>query len=58
MRLLPIVLAFPTTIFVDRAGAVRRIHTGFNGPGTGSYYTQFVEEFNQQKEELLAEQAP
>ena len=52
------VLAFPTTIFVDRTGAVRRIHTGFSGPGTGSYYQQFVEEFNQQMDELLAEQVP
>ncbi|HKX56126.1 MAG TPA: TlpA disulfide reductase family protein [Xanthomonadales bacterium] len=52
------VLAFPTTIFVDRSGAVRRIHTGFSGPGTGSYYTQFVEEFNRQMDDLLAEPPP
>ncbi|HET6565413.1 MAG TPA: TlpA disulfide reductase family protein [Xanthomonadales bacterium] len=52
------VLAFPTTIFIDRTGVVRRIHTGFSGPGTGSYYKKFVEEFNQQMDELLAEQVP
>lgn len=32
------VLAFPTTIFIDRQGKVREIHTGFSGPGTGEYY--------------------
>jgi peroxiredoxin len=40
------VMSFPTTIFIDRAGHVRKIHTGFSGPGTGKYYTDFVEEFN------------
>ena len=49
------VLAFPTTIFIDRQGKVRRIHTGFSGPGTGRYYDEFVEEFNQFVEKLLAE---
>lgn len=49
------VLAFPTMIFIDRSGAVRRIHTGFSGPGTGTHYQEFVKEFNEQMEELLAE---
>lgn len=49
------VLAFPTMIFIDRSGAVRRIHTGFSGPGTGAYYQQFVTGFNEQMEELLEE---
>ncbi len=49
------VLAYPTMIFIDRSGAVRRIHTGFSGPGTGSYYLDFVEEFNGFMDELLAE---
>ncbi len=31
-------LAFPTTIFIDKKGDVRKIHTGFSGPGTGKYY--------------------
>jgi peroxiredoxin len=52
------VLAFPTTIFIDRKGEVRRIHTGFSGPGTGSYYQQFVEDFNIRMDGLLAEEAP
>ena len=30
------VMSYPTCIFVDRMGKVRRIRTGFYGPGTGS----------------------
>jgi peroxiredoxin len=51
------VLAFPTMIFIGRDGVVKRIHTGFNGPGTGEYYEQFVADFKQQMDELLAEDA-
>jgi len=49
------VLAFPTMIFIDRKGNVRKIHTGFSGPGTGQHYTDFVEEFNALLEGLLEE---
>ncbi|MFQ5983425.1 MAG: TlpA disulfide reductase family protein, partial [Woeseiaceae bacterium] len=38
------VIAFPTTIFVDRNRKVRVIHTGFTGPGTGKYYEQLRDE--------------
>jgi thiol-disulfide isomerase/thioredoxin len=51
------VLAFPSTIFIDKKGKVRRIHTGFSGPGTGKYYEEFVEEFNLFIDKLLAEEA-
>ena len=40
------VMSFPTTIYIDKAGKVRRIHTGFSGPGTGKYYADFVEDFD------------
>jgi len=33
-------------IVIDRSNKVRDIHTGFSGPGTGEYYTTFVEDFN------------
>lgn len=37
------VISFPTSIFIGRDGMVKRVHTGFNGPGTGSYYSEYVE---------------
>jgi len=49
------VISFPTTIFIGRDGIVKRIHTGFNGPGTGSYYTEYVEKTNALIESLLAQ---
>ncbi|GAB3226661.1 hypothetical protein GCM10027346_09150 [Hymenobacter seoulensis] len=49
------VLAFPTTLFLDKKGEVRKIHTGFSGPGTGKYYEQEVAEFNKTIDQLLAE---
>lgn len=52
------VLAYPTMLFIDRAGDVRRIHTGFSGPGTGSHYREFVRGFNELMDELLAEDVP
>jgi thiol-disulfide isomerase/thioredoxin len=47
--------AFPTTIIVDKKGEVRKIHTGFSGPGTGSHYTAFITEFEKLITGLLAE---
>jgi peroxiredoxin len=49
------VMSYPTMIFIDRSGKVRRIHTGFYGPGTGPHYEAFVEEFTGLVDELLAE---
>lgn len=51
------VLAFPTTIFIDRGGRVRRIHTGFSGPGTGEHYQVLRQDFRQLITGLLAEPA-
>ena len=48
------VLGFPTTIIIGKDGKVKYIHTGFEGPGTGIYYEQFKERFNQIVNELLA----
>lgn len=52
------VLAFPTTIFVDRAGEVRSIHTGFSGPATGRHYDELVNDFTTRIDALLAEPVP
>jgi thiol-disulfide isomerase/thioredoxin len=49
------VSAFPTTIFLDKNKNVRKIHTGFTGPGTGKYYEEFVKEFNAFMDELIME---
>ncbi len=58
LPMLNAVLAFPTLIFVDRRGDVRKIHTGFSGPATGEHYRQFTTEFNNLMDELLAETFP
>ena len=48
-------MGFPTTIIIDKQGNVSKIHTGFNGPGTGKYYTEFIAEFEKLTDNLLAE---
>lgn len=49
------ILSYPTTIFMDRQGKVRRIHTGFNGPATGEKYEAFKSDFDRFVNTLLAE---
>jgi peroxiredoxin len=49
------VLSYPTTIFIDKKGVVRKIHTGFNGPATGEKYVAFKREFNNFVSTLLEE---
>jgi thiol-disulfide isomerase/thioredoxin len=49
------IMSFPTTIILDGQHRVRKIHTGFSGPGTGEYYERFVEEFNMLMDKLLEE---
>lgn len=46
---------YPTTFIVDRKGRVREIHTGFSGPGTGAYYTDWTIEFEKTIDLLLKE---
>jgi peroxiredoxin len=49
------IMSFPTTIIIGRDGEVRRIHTGFSGPGTGQHYDAFKREFSSFVNTLLAE---
>lgn len=47
------VLSYPTNIFIGRDGLVRKIHTGFTGPGTGEHYKKLQEEFRKTIESML-----
>ncbi|MGK7390983.1 MAG: TlpA disulfide reductase family protein [Candidatus Cyclobacteriaceae bacterium M2_1C_046] len=49
------IVSFPTLIFLDAQGDVRRIHTGFSGPGTGEHFKKFKEDFNATVNELVEE---
>ena len=49
------VFAYPTTIWVDRTGTVRKVHAGFSGPATGEHYTTLTREFTGFTQQLLAE---
>ena len=45
LPMLNTILSYPTTIFIDKTGNVRKIHTGFSGPATGDKYEVFKKEF-------------
>ncbi|HEX8277740.1 MAG TPA: TlpA disulfide reductase family protein [Segetibacter sp.] len=47
--------AFPTSIFIDKKGNVRKIYSGFSGPGTGQHYANFKKEFDETINGLLRE---
>ncbi len=47
--------AFPTTIFLDAAGRVREVHTGFSGPATGEEYQKLRTKFETLIRALLSE---
>ena len=46
---------FPTTIFIGKDGRVKKIDTGFTGPGTGEHYEAFKKEFYKAVDSLLNE---
>jgi peroxiredoxin len=46
---------FPTTIFIDKKGNVRKIHTGYDGPATGQHHEAFKKEFEEIVTSLLNE---
>ncbi len=49
------IIGFPTTIFIDKNGFVKKIETGFNGPGTGDHYEIYKKNFNDLIDKLLKE---
>jgi thiol-disulfide isomerase/thioredoxin len=49
------IISYPTAIFLNKNGDVIKIHTGFNGPGTGEIYSNFVKETEEMLVKLLDE---
>lgn len=49
------IMAYPTSIIVDRKGNVRKIHTGFSGPATGTEFIAYQKEFDEFISMLLDE---
>lgn len=49
------VRSFPTTIFIDRHGNVRAVHSGFAGPATGEHHDALVARLTQIVESMLTE---
>ncbi len=49
------VISFPTSIFIDKKGVIRKVHTGFNGPSTGKVYEDYKTETESFIKKLLAE---
>lgn len=49
------VMSYPTSIIIGRDGEVRKVHTGFYGPGTGQYYDNWKHDMELLLEQLLAE---
>ena len=48
-------MAFPSAVFIDRHGVIRKVHTGFSGPGTGEYFKEYASETQKFIDQLLAE---
>ncbi|MFL6620529.1 MAG: TlpA disulfide reductase family protein [Povalibacter sp.] len=51
------VYGYPTAIFLDKRGQIRKVHTGFTGPATGKHYEEYTVEFKSLVDELLQEPA-
>lgn len=49
------IISYPTSIYIDKSGVIRKIHTGFYGPGTGMYYDRYKSSTNKFLQELLSE---
>jgi glutathione peroxidase-family protein len=47
------IISYPTAVFLDKNGNVAKIHTGFNGPGTGEIYFEYIKETEELIKNLL-----
>lgn len=48
------IISYPTLIFIDKKGKVRKIHTGFSGPAT-SQYANYKKSFKAFVDQLISE---
>lgn len=46
---------YPTTIYLDRKHKIRKVYTGFSGPGTGKYFEKLKNDIIQFIEKLVNE---
>ena len=49
------IVSFPTSIFLDKDNNIRKIHTGFNGPGTNKHYKDYIKKTESLIKDLLEE---
>lgn len=49
------IISFPTSLFFSKSGEIKRIHTGFSGPGTGDVFIEYKSKTIELIESLLAE---
>ncbi|MBA2407011.1 MAG: TlpA family protein disulfide reductase [Chitinophagales bacterium] len=49
------ILSYPTTIFIDKKGMVRKIYTGITGPATGIEYDKWKDDTNRLVDKLISE---
>lgn len=57
LPMLDIIKAFPTTLFIDKNGIIKTVHTGFSGPATSQYNEQ-IKIFEHNIDELLNNKQP
>jgi hypothetical protein len=50
------VRAYPTTVFLDHAGTVRAVHSGYSGPATGEAHEELRRRFETLIEDLLGDE--
>jgi len=49
------IMSYPTIVIIDRNRDIRLIYTGFYGPGTGKYHTEFMDQMSTLISELVKE---
>ncbi len=47
------IISFPTSILLNRKFEIVSVHTGFNGPGTGEVYEQYIQDFERMLARVL-----